>query len=209
MTERRDAPGKAAGGPGTPARRFRNVFVASGHMTDAPNRAKERFPPRKEGAVRDRIEAQLREWGAGEGDLAICGGARGADTIFAELCADRGAEVWLMLPLPDGQFLEESVRIPGSDWEDRHFALRERPNVAVFRLGERLGEPPGDDSVFARNNLWMLDTARVEAGEPARLHALLVWDREPTGDGPGGTSDFARRVAEMGGRLAVIDPTAL
>jgi hypothetical protein len=178
-------------------------------MIDAPDRAKERFPPRKEGIVRERIEAQLETWDAGEGDLAVCGGARGADMLFAELCAERGTEVWLMLPLLDGPFLEKSVRLPESDWEGRHFALRERPNVKLFRQGDRLGAPPKDASVFARNNLWMLNTAHVEADGPARLHALLVWDRQTTGDGPGGTSDFARRVTELGGRLAVVDPAAL
>ena len=209
LEERRDALEGKIGGLGKSAPRFRTVLVASGHMIDAPGRPRERFPPRKEGAVRERLDAQLQSWGTGEGDLVICGGARGADMLVAELCAERGAEVWLMLPLADGPFLEKSVRLPGSDWEGRHFALRELPNVELFRQGDRLGAPPRDASVFARNNLWMLNTARVEADGPARLHALLVWDRQPTGDGPGGTSDFARRVQELGGRLAVVDPTTL
>src|ERR1051325_4835811 len=72
--------------------RFGKVLVASGHMTDAHDRVEkgrgERFPERKSEAVRDMIAAQLDEWGAGRGDLAICGGARGADIIFAELCAE-------------------------------------------------------------------------------------------------------------------------
>ena len=46
--------------------------------------------------------------------------------LFAELCAERGAEVWLMLPLPENDFLEESVRLPKSDWEDRYFDLSRR-----------------------------------------------------------------------------------
>ena len=209
LEQRRDALEQKIGGLRKSAPRFRQVLVASGHMIDAPGRPQERFPPRKEGLVRDRIDAQLQTWGAGEGDLAVCGGARGADMLFAELCADRGAEVWLMLPLADGPFLEKSVRLPESDWEGRHVALRERQNVKLFRQSDRLGAPPKDASVFARNNLWMLNTARVEADGAARLHALLVWDRQPSGDGPGGASDFARRVTELGGRLAVVDPTAL
>ena len=213
LDDRRAALEKGIGAFEPSAPRFDKVVVASGHMIDEPGRPKERFPPRKEGIVRERLEAQLQAWDVGEGDLAICGGARGADMLFAELCAERRAEVWLMLPLADGPFLEESVRLPGSDWENRHLALRERPNVKLFRMSDRLGAPPKDTSVFARNNLWMLNTARVESDGPdgpaARLHALLVWDRQPTGDGPGGTSDFARRVRELGGRLAVVDPTAL
>lgn len=190
--------------------RFARVFVASGHMIDAPGRPAERFPARQEGVVRARIAQQLQEWSVGAGDLAICGGARGADILFAELCADRGAEVWLYLALPDGDFLDTSVRLPDSNWESRFFALRACASVKSFQQLERLKSPPQGASVFARNNLWMINTARVEANSPRNLYALLVWDERPTGDGPGGTADFGARVKKLGGRLApVINPTKL
>ena len=170
----------------------------------------ERFPPSKEATVRERLAAQLEAWKVGAGDLAICGGARGADILFAELCADRGAEVWLFLALPQGEFLEASVRLPDGDWEQRFFALLDRESVKTFQQLERLKSPPKGISVFARSNLWMINTARVEANNPKNLYALLVWDEKPTGDGPGGTSDFAARVKQLGGRLApVINPTKL
>lgn len=190
--------------------RFKRVFIASGHMIDAPDRPDERFPPRKEGAVRERIAQQLETWSVGAGDLAICGAARGADLLFGELCADRGAEVWLYLALPEAEFLEASVRLPNSDWEERYFKLRDREGVKVFLQSDRLKSPPKGTSVFARNNLWMINTARVEANDPKNLYAVLVWDEKPTGDGPGGTSDFAVRVKKLGGRLApIINPTKL
>jgi tetratricopeptide (TPR) repeat protein len=190
--------------------RFKRVIVASGHMIDKPGRPEERFPPRKEGAVRDQLARQLELWTVGAGDLAVCGGARGADLMFAELCAGRGAEVWLMLALPQAEFLEESVRLQGGDWEERYFNLLELDNVKVHLQSERLKSPPKGASVYARANLWMLNTARVEADDPKRLYALLVWDEKPTGDGAGGTSDFAERVRRLGGRLApVINPTRL
>ena len=193
--------------------RFKKVLVASGHMIDKPDRVagglSERFPPGKEAVVRERIAKQMETWGVAEGHLAVCGGARGADILFAEVCADRGAEVWLLQPLEDGEFLEESVRLPDSDWEDRYFALRDRPSVKVFLQSERLKSPPKGTSVFARNNLWMINTARVEADNPKNLYAVLVWDEQPAGDGVGGTSDFAARVKKLGGRLAIINPTKL
>jgi hypothetical protein len=55
----------------------------------------------------------------------------------------------------------------------------------------------------------MLEAARAEAGEASNLYAVLVWDERPTGDGQGGTSDFAARVRKLGGRLSVINPTKL
>lgn len=201
-------------GAGRGGARFGRVFAASGHMIDAPDRAAkgrgERFPPRKEPAVRASLARQLKEWGAGAGDLAICGGARGADILFAEICARRGAEVWLYLPLPVGEFLEKSVRLPGADWEARFQSLRGREGVKTHSQPERLGPPPKGASVFARNNLWMLNAARVEADDSRRrLYAVLVWDERPAGDGEGGTADFASRVERLGAGLAVINPTRL
>lgn len=189
---------------------FRRVVVFSGHMIDAPGRAAERFPARKEGIVRERIAKQLQAWKIGSGDLALCGAARGGDILFAELCADRGARVWLFLALPESEFLEQSVRLPNSDWEQRFFALRDRPQVKVAILGESAKPPAPGASVFARNNLSMINAARAEAKDPDRLYGLLVWDEKPTGDGPGGTSDFAARIKRSGGHLApVINPTKL
>jgi hypothetical protein len=194
--------------------RFRKVFLASGHMIDLPDRVAkrlgERFPPSKEGLVRECIAKQLDVWGAGASDLAICGGARGTDILFAELCADRGAELWLFLALPEAEFLEASVRLADSNWEERFYALRKRERVKIFLQSERLGSPPQPAEVFARNNLWMIDIASVEANDPNNLYALLIWDEKPTGDGPGGTSDFAVRVKKLGGHLApIINPTKL
>jgi hypothetical protein len=80
----------------------------------------------------------------------------------------------------------------------------------VVVQSDRLKSPPKGTSVFLRNNLWMINAARVEANDPKNLYALLVWDEKPTGDGPGGTSDFAARVKQLGGRLGpVINPTKL
>ncbi|HEX8922058.1 MAG TPA: tetratricopeptide repeat-containing protein, partial [Pyrinomonadaceae bacterium] len=194
--------------------RFKKVLVASGHMIDAPERAEkglsERFPAYKEEKVRERIARQLEDWNIGVNDLAICGGARGADIIFAELCAERGAEVWLMLALFEGEFLDRSVRLPNSNWERRFYDLRARSSVKSFTQPERLDSPPKGSSIFARNNLWMINTARVEADDPKNLYALLVWDEQPTGDGMGGTADFAERIKNLGGHLAdVINPTEL
>jgi tetratricopeptide (TPR) repeat protein len=210
LEQRREVLEKRIGGLKRSQPRFKKVVVFSGHMIDKQGRSEERFPPRKEGTARERIAKQLDAWSIGAGHLAICGGARGGDILFAELCADRGAEVWLFLALPESQFLERSVRLPDSDWEQRFFALRDRTNVNVLQQSERLKSPPKGASVFARNNLWMINTARVEANDPKNLYALLVWDEKPTGDGPGGTSDFVARFKQLGGHLApTINPTKL
>jgi tetratricopeptide (TPR) repeat protein len=191
-----------------PDQQFRKVVVSSGHMIDAPDRFEPRFPPSKEGIVREQLAEKLNSWEIGPGDLAMCGGACGGDILFAELCADRGAHVKLFIALPEGEFLKKSVRLAGSNWDERYFALRNRhPQVETCFQYERLGAPPGGTSEFARNNLWIINTARVEA-KPGKQFAVLVWDEKSTGDGPGGTSHFAAEVEKLG-QLEIINPTKL
>ena len=189
-----------------PAPEFNNVVVCSGHMIDSSRRRSPRFPPKKEEPVRKKMRAQLEKWGLGERDLAIAGGARGADIIFAELCLARGLTVKQLLPLDEEDFLEESVRLPDSDWEERFFSLAQTCETAY--QPDRLGPLSDTMSVFERNNLWCLNTARVEA-DRGRLHAIVVWDEKPTGDGPGGTSHFAKEVKRLGARLTIVNPTKL
>lgn len=183
-------------------RTFDKVVVASGHMIDTPGRTPPRFPPSAEDAVRRRMEAVLEDWQVGEGDLAICGGARGSDTLFAEFCVQRGATVRLYLPLPRGDFLRESVRLPETDWEERFHQLA--ATCETNDQDERLGPLPPRLNPFARNNLWQINTARVEAA-PGKLYILLVWDGK-AGDGPGGTADFAEAAHRLDARLEIIDP---
>jgi tetratricopeptide (TPR) repeat protein len=185
-----------------PGPTFDKVVVSSGHMVDAPGRPSPRFPPSAENTVRRRIAAALDIWQVGEGDLGICGGARGSDILFAESCLDRGATVRLYLPRPQGRFLHESVRLPGTDWEQRFGRLA--ATCEIYYQEERLGPPPAHLDVFTRNNLWMIDLARVQAAR-GKLHVLLVWDGKP-GDGPGGASDFEVAARSLDAWLEVIDP---
>jgi hypothetical protein len=169
-----------------PRRLADRVVLGSGHLTDAPGRKTPRFPAAKEGPVSDRIAKQLADWHIGPGDLAICGGARGADLLFAEHCAARGAGVWLLLAFEEGKFLEQSVRLDGSDWEDRFYRLKQTAGVKISVLPDRLAAPPEEEQAFALTNLWMVNSALVEAKNLDQLYAILVWDELPTGDGPGG-----------------------
>ncbi len=182
------------------------VVVCSGHMIDAPGRKKPRFPAAKEGAVRRAIEKELADWGTGSDDVGISGGACGTDILFAEACLERRARVLLLIPLPEDAFVKRSVAFANASWEARYRALRAQCETRFQH--EALGPPAEGENVFERNNLWCLDTARALVTSD-RVHAILVWDEKPTGDGPGGTSDFAARVAEGGGRVTIINPTRL
>jgi hypothetical protein len=187
--------------------RFGKVIICSGHMIDAPDRKIPRFPASKASAVRAEIARQLDYWNTAPNDLAICGGACGADILFAEECVRRGAQIRLLLAQKVEDFVRASVRHGGDDWVRRFDALRAQAQVEI--LPEKAATVPNDTSIYARTNLWIIETARVEARDPRRIYALLVWDEKPTGDGPGGTSDFQQKVCDLGASLEIINPTKL
>lgn len=195
---------------------FNKVAICSGHMIDKPGRVEPRFPREKEAAMRTAIAAQLDAWKIGAGDLAVCGGACGADILFAEECLQRGARVRLLLAQEVDDFVEASVRVEKSDWVERFHALREKCEVATqpAHLGKTPEPEKATDAslfidIYAQTNLWIINTARVEAPDGGEIYALLVWDEKSTGNGPGGTSDFEERVRDLGGRREIINPTTL
>lgn len=176
-------------------------------MIDAPERKTPRFPPEKAEAVRQKIAAQLARWEIGAGDLAICGGACGSDILFAEECQRRGARIRLLLAQPAEDFVRDSVRHAGEDWVRRFHALHAQAEVEV--LPRSAGSLPNDESIYGQTNLWMIETARREVKDPKRIYALLVWDEKPTGNGPGGTSDFQQKICRLGAQLEIINPTTM
>jgi hypothetical protein len=130
-----------------------------------------------------------------------------AGDVPTRLHRSLGASVRILLALPRAQFLAKSVAFACYDWVQRFDRLAETCEVA--EQTSRLGDPPAGFDVFSRCNLWILNTARVEIGPNSHLFSILVWDEKPTGDGPGGTSDFAKRVRQLGGVVSIINPTKL
>lgn len=76
-------------------------------------------------------------------------------------------------------------------------------------MNELEPSPPKDISPFAAANIKMVNTGIAEASSPGDLYAILIWDEQPVGDGPGGTADFAARTKEAGGHVAIINPLEL
>ena len=179
---------------------FRSVVVVCGHMVDRPDRGTPRFPANEVDRVAREISEQLDHWGIGAGTLLVCGGARGADILAAERAVAVGADAWLLLALPEDEFVEASVELPGTDWLDRFRHLRQVCPTWVQR--DELG--PSEDDVFERNNRWCLDVAGRQALD-GPLYALVVWDGL-VGDGPGGTADFVAEAEHRGTTIEVITP---
>ena len=183
---------------------YDKIVVCSGHMIDAPDRKEARFPETKVEGVRAKIAVQLANWEIGARDLAICGGACGADILFAEETLRRGAQLRLLLAEEVDAFVRNSVQHAGEPWVRRFHALCSLA-TKVEILPQDLMQVPSDISIYARTNLWIIQTAAAAATDPHRIYALLVWDKNSTGDGPGSE----RRFAETAVETIIINPLTL
>jgi hypothetical protein len=174
-----------------------SVVVVSGHMVDAPDRPRPRFPADQVERVGAIVRAAFEAWGVGASTTVITGGARGADLIGAEAAVELGAKVRILLALPPDEFEAQSVALEGTDWAQRFRAVLETAEVEVV-------EHPSGADVFGDTNAHMIELARALDPEP---HAVVVWDGQE-GDGPGGTRDFLKRLGHFGPgeRVRVIDP---
>lgn len=187
----------------------RRVFLFSGHMIDTPDRAEPRFPASQEKKAAEAIAARLDELGMGEGgerDLAICGGACGGDTLFAEAALRRGCRVHLHLQFNEADFLQASVAFAGESWIDRYYAVKEHALTRIRLQLDELGPPPKDSNPYVRNNLWQLYTALAHGVDKVRFVGL--WNGGG-GSGPGGTQNMVETVRRYAGRVSIIDTRQL
>ena len=224
LAENVEAALKLTGGPEQAedgAEERERVLIFTGHMIDAEAREAPRFPADREGAARQKIrEAVEDEMRSGAGvAYGIAGGASGGDILFHEVCEELGVHTRLYLGVEPALYVNASVRKAGGDWVERFWRLHERLEAqgAVRVLCELTEEPPdkaeylpawlrpkkGYD-IWQRTNLWMLHNALAAGGDES-VTLIALWDRKPTGDGPGGTSDLVAKVERRGARTVIID----
>jgi tetratricopeptide (TPR) repeat protein len=184
----------------------RLVFLFSGHMIDAPDRAEPRFPADKESVAAKTIAEHLARLGAGPEDLAICGGACGGDLLFAEACLARGLRLSVHIPFAEPRFLPESVTFADAGWRDRYYQVKANPLTKLLVMANELGPSSAGVNAFARNNMWQLNTALTHGPEKVRF--LCLWNRQG-GDGPGGTRHMHDTVLQHSGQVYVLDTTKL
>ncbi len=180
-----------------------HVVLFTGHMIDAPGRAKERFPARAEDAGRHAIAKSVESLLAGIGSDSvggIAGGASGGDILFHEVCEELKVPTLLRLALPPEKYIEASVAPAGGDWVERFHALLARLGPgAVDVLDDTVVLPEGLTegatlNIWQRTNLWMVDEALRLA--PQRT-LLALWDGK-AGDGPGGTEHLVQMAPRFG-----------
>ncbi len=182
----------------------RQVFLFSGHLIDAPDRASPRFPAAKEGIAALAIAAALDRLNAGPDDLALTQGACGGDLLFSEACLARGVAVEWLQPFAETEFIENSVVHCHADWVSRYHAAR-------ARLASPPRATPGEQSLAADDpyvccNLWLLETTFAHGADKARF--LCLWNGGG-GDGPGGTAHMVAEVRHRGGQVVWLDTREL
>ena len=211
--------------PGAPAAAVKppdRVLLFAGHMIDKPDRAQPRFPAAMEAtarqALREQIDQALAAWPVGATVLGIAGGASGGDILFHEVCAERGIDTELYLPMAPAAYIAESVRVdPAIDgtpgWIERFHAIAQRCKAAgnYHQLGEADSLPAWasrlrDYSIWERNNRWMLQSA-LAWGAP-KLTLLVLWDGLG-GDAPGGTQHMVKAAEAAGAVVRRLDSRQL
>ena len=162
------------------------LVVFSGHMIDAPDRRTPRFPPSKEGEVRELLEKQLTAMNAG---IGFASAASGSDILFLEAMIARGGAIHLVLPWPAEEFVKTSVAIAGDGaWVNRFLRIIDQA-ASIRVLGELY--MPGSATGFEYCNLAMCGLARLFARSlDLEITPLAVWDG--FAGAPGGTGSFVR-----------------
>ena len=166
--------------------RFPKVVVFSGHMFDAVDRPKPRFPDSLEPKVRAEIRRRLAGMQAGFG---VTSAACGADFLFIEEMLALGADVRVVLPWPKKDFLRSSVDLkPGADWVERFHRILDRVTSVTY-LSQQT-QPKATRLGYRYLNECISGLALIGARLlNAELVPLAVWDGR-AGDGSGGTSSF-------------------
>ena len=190
-------------------RQPRLVLLFSGHMIDAPDRPRPRFPAEKETSAARKIAEALDMHGAGPDDLALTQGACGGDLLFTEACQQRGVQVHWMQPFREPDFIQKSVVCCGEAWRRRYLDARTRLAGPIRSLVDALGPlPPGSEPGYSheRCNLWLLNTALARGVDKVRF--ICLWNGG-AGDGPGGTAHLYNEVKNRTGRVTWIDTRTL
>jgi class 3 adenylate cyclase/tetratricopeptide (TPR) repeat protein len=175
------------------------VLAFAGHMIDAPECTKPRFPPHLESVVRDRICDAIDRNGA---DYGYCSAACGSDILFIESMLERGAEVHVILPFPQDEFIDVSVRTGGNKWVDRFWNAIEHATSVEYATREGY---LGDDVLFGYAANFFAGKAvfraRELSGTPLLLAVLETGDESLTG----GTQETVMAWTRAGYETDVID----
>lgn len=165
-----------------------------GHMFTAGSAAEAELADRVTQAIAE------REVTVGYGPLAC-----GADIVIAEALLARGAELQVVLPFCEEDFIAESVLCGGDGWLSRYRACLERAAGVHFATP---GAFVGDDNQFAYNSRYAMGLAalRAQIDGSARVQLAVVSDKiaSLSATGIAGTVADIKLWQGMGGETVTI-----
>lgn len=174
------------------------VIHYAGHRIGQPGQPA-RFPADQEARVRSEIDAQLEELKAG---FAYGSLASGADILVAEATLERNAELHVILPFQQDEFVAASVADAGPGWVQRfERCLKGATSVSYSTDGDYLGDPLLFD-FCAR--VAMGDAIMRASAMESEVHQLAVWDGRPS-ETSAGTGVDIERWKSLGRNSVVID----
>jgi class 3 adenylate cyclase len=132
--------------------------------------------------------------------------ACGSDLVLAEAALARGAELHVVLPFEEEDFLAQSVLPGGESWLDRfRTCLGAAASVTVASPMEYFGDP----AQYGYGSRIAMGLARLRAEHlGAEAVQIALWDGVPS-DGPAGTGADVAAWTARGGRSRTIDPGAV
>jgi class 3 adenylate cyclase/tetratricopeptide (TPR) repeat protein len=174
------------------------VVVFAGHMIDRPERSEPRFPRELEKAVAKEIHDEIEKVQPGFGfSSAACG----SDILFLEAMLDRGAEVSVVLPYNEQEFVHDSVDF-APKWRPRFDRVLARAARVITASTQRL-EIGGVSYEFCNQLLLGLAAIRCHQVD-STLVPIALWNKKP-GDGPGGAASVVENWKRLGYEPKIID----
>jgi class 3 adenylate cyclase len=173
-------------------------------MIDRPDRKVSRFPATLESSVALEISNRIDKLKPGFG---FASAACGSDILFLEAMLEHGAEISIVLPYNEEEFLRDSVDfLPESDWGARFRRVRDKAARVITASAQRL-EIGGVSYEFCNDLILGLATIRAHR-LGADLVSLAVWDGMG-GDGPGGAASAVQDWRSRGYEPEIIELATL
>ena len=170
------------------------IAMFCGHMFNGGSAAENDLAARIASAL------EQQDITAGYGPLAC-----GADIVIAEALISRGAELHVVLPFSEEDFIAESVLCGGDDWLDRYQACRAAAASIQFASPNSY---VGDDNQFAYNSRYAMGLtvlrARLQNCEAVQLAVVSDKIASLSKTGIAGTVADIRLWQDLGGETISI-----
>jgi adenylate cyclase len=139
------------------------------------------------GALRQRIDAALE---AGQIGIGYGGLRSGAEIVMAEALLDRGAELQVILPFDEADFITLSVAPAGAAWLDRYQRCHSRAAMVTFATQMSY---VGDPAMYAYGDMLTVGLARLRGRHlDAEVVQYDVADGRLTVENSGSPANIAR-----------------